>query len=380
MRIGIDARFLTHPQSGGFKTYTENLVKALSLIDDANTYVLYLDRPPAEGALPRKRNFVHRVVEGTHPVLGMPVREQIGLPRSIRQDRPDIMHFPCLTAPVSVPCPFAVTLHDVIWLSKPSFAKWSPKRLIMWTYTRYVSLLATRRARVIITVSESSKREIIQRLGVAQEKVVVTYEAVGSAFRFLADRSLLDRVCRQRGLPAGFVLAIGSADPRKNILGLLRAYAGFGPGLIDRYALVIVWTHRLLADEIAAEVARLALGNHVHFLSGVSDDELVGLYNAATVFAFPSHHEGFGLPLLEAMACGTPVVAAHNSSIPEVVGDAALLVDSTDTVALSTAIAQVLADPELRKGLGRKGLQRARMFSWERCARETLSIYEGIAR
>jgi len=339
MRIGIDARFLTHPQSGGFKTYTENLVNALSLIDSANTYVLYLDRPPGEAALP-KSNFTYRVVEGTLPVLGMPIREQIGLPKHAVQDHIDVMHFPCLTATLTSQCPFVLTLHDTIWLtSRPgslsSREGRSPKRWAMWLYNRWIPQLAARRARHIVAA-----------------------------------------IRRRYGLGKEFILGIGSADPRKNIAGLVSAYARLPKEHRIRYQLGIVWTHSFLQQELLNLIDQLGVHGRVRFLEGVSDKDLAQLYNAATLFVFPSHYEGFGLPPLEAMACGTPVVAANNSSIPEVVGDAGLLVDSTDFNALVTAIERALGDAALRTELSQKGLDRARQFSWERFGKETLKVYE----
>lgn len=381
MRIGIDARFLTHPQAGGFKTYTENLVNALALIDKANTYVLYLDRLSAEATLPQKNNFTYRVVEGTFPVLGMSIREQISLLKHIAQDRIDLMHFPCLTAALKSRCPFVLSLHDTIWLtSRPGSLSLregrSSKRWAMWLYNRWIPRLAAGRARHIITGSHATKADIVSQLGIPLEKISVVHHPTKTVFRPNRSEAPLEALRRRYSLGKEFILGIGSADPRKNMVGLVSAYAKLPSEQRSQYQLCIVWTHSFLQGGLLNLVDQLGVHGRVRFLEGVSDEELALLYNAATLFVFPSHYEGFGLPPLEAMACGTPVVAADNSSIPEVVGDAGLLVDSTDFDALATAIERALANAVLRAELSRKGSERAKQFCWERFGKETLKVYE----
>jgi len=383
MRIGIDARFLTHPQAGGFKTYTENLVNALSLTDNANTYVLYLDRSPVTTTLPKKSNFAYRIVEGTLPVLGMPIREQISLPGHVARDHIDVMHFPCLTAALRSRCPFVLSLHDTIWLtSRPgSFSSregHSAKRWAMWLYNRWIPRLAAQKARRIITGSYATRADIIEQLGISPEKISVVHHAIKTIFRPNKSEVLLKAVRRQYHLDDEFILGIGSADPRKNIVGLVHAYARLPGELRRRYQLGIVWTHSFLQAELLEVIDQLGVCGRVKFLEHVSDEDLALLYNAATLFVFPSRYEGFGLPPLEAMVCGTPVIAANNSSIPEVVGDAGLLVDSADCDAWAAAMAHALTDTTLRTELSRRGLERAGQFSWERFGEETLDVYERV--
>jgi len=357
------------------------LVNALSLIDTANTYVLYLDRPPVEATLPSKSNFTYRVVEGTLPVLGMPVREQIRLLKRIAQDHIDVMHFPCLTATLGSQCPFVLSLHDTIWLTArlgplSSREGRSPKRWAMWLYHRLVPQLAARCARHIIAGSHATKADIVNQLGIPSEQVFVVHHAVKTVFRPMGNEAQLAALRHRYGLEDEFILGIGSADPRKNMAGLVSAYAKLPSKQRSRYQLCIVWTHSFLRRELLSLIDQLRVNGRVRFLEGISDEDLAVLYNAATLFVFPSHYEGFGLPPLEAMACGTPVVATNNSSIPEVVGDAGLLVDSTDLDALATAIERALGDAVLRAELSQKGLDRAKQFSWERFGRETLEVYE----
>ncbi len=372
MRIGIDARFLTHPQRGGFKTYSENLISALATIDQENEYILYLDRIPSDAIrLPSEANFAFRVVDGRRPFLGMPWREQVSLSRRAAHDKIDLLHSPSLTAPLRLGCPSVVTIHDMIWyhqhrISTNSRLGW--KRQMLDSYYRIVAKSSARRAVAVITVSHAAKANIVQELNLHQDKIFVTYEAANHIFRPL-DSAACAAVLRDRfGLEPGYILAIGSADRRKNMNTLLRAYAKLSDTLRDRHPLVIVWTHNLLASNVAEQARSQGLTERVQFIEDVSNDELVVLYNAASVFVFPSREEGFGLPMLEAMSCGTPVVAARNSSIPEIAGGAALLVDAEDAQGMAYATEQLLLHTTLREELSQKGLARAADFSWTRCA------------
>ncbi|MGB9754961.1 MAG: hypothetical protein C0183_13430 [Roseiflexus castenholzii] len=379
MRIGIDARFLTHPQPGGFKTYTEQLIRALLEVDPDNEYILYVDRPPiAEMITPLAPHATVRVVPGTAPFIGMPWREQIGLVMQARRDRIDVLHALCLTAPVHAPCPLVVTIHDTIWMFPHRFTRQQQRvrRSLMDLYYRYVPKMAARRARAVITVSCDARAAIVQYLGIPAHRVFVTYEAAASIYR-TRDRALAINAVHERfGLSKGFILALGSADPRKNISTLIRAYAHVPEHMRIHHELAIVWTHPLLAESILAEARVRGVEGQLRFLRQVSNDDLVNLYNAAALFVFPSRYEGFGLPILEAMACGAPVVAANNSSIPEVAGEAALLVDAESPLSIARAIERLLNDASLRDELRARGMQRAASFSWQRCARETIAVYQ----
>lgn len=378
MKIGIDARFLTHPQKGGFKTYSENLVNALAEIDQETEYILYLDRAPDLTTVPFPPNFTFRIVPGRLPMVGMFWREQVGLARQVAHDQVDLFHAPNLTAPLYLNCPLVLTVHDMLWVSPAQFSRrssWSAKRALMEWYYRWVPHVAARHAALILTVSAAAKRSIVHRLGVKADQVIVTYEAANRLYHPIVDQAQLAYIRHQYKIDTAFILAIGSADPRKNLATLLQAFALLPPTIQRRYHLGIVWTHQFLTAEVAAQVHQLGLTPYVHFWEQVADADLVLLYNAAALFVFPSRYEGFGLPLVEAMACGTPVVAADNSSIPEVVGDAALLCPADDPALLAVRMEQVLTEPTLAARLSHKGRQRAAQFSWQSCARQTIAAY-----
>ncbi|MGL4650282.1 MAG: glycosyltransferase family 4 protein, partial [Caldilineaceae bacterium] len=210
------------------------------------------------------------------------------------------------------------------------------------------------------------------------DRLHVTHEAPAAHFAPVANAPAL--VATEYGLPGRFLLAIGSADPRKNIASLLRAYAGLPVALRAEYPLAVIWTHGHLATQMAELMQDLALSEHVRFLFQVSDRQLAMLYSACTAFLFPSRGEGFGLPLLEAMACGGAVLAANNSSIPEVAGDAALYFDADDLSGMTAAIQQALETPGMLDTLRRRGRERVALFSWARCARETLLVYHLVSQ
>jgi glycosyltransferase involved in cell wall biosynthesis len=382
MKIGIDARFLTHPQPGGFKTYTENLVATLARIDSKTEYILYLDRQPGpHDAVPTQSNFDTRVVPASLPVVGLPWREQVALGRQVKADRVDLLHSPCLTAPLFLACPLVITVHDMIWASPENFTSRGSlslkRRFIDW-YNYLVPRYAISRASAIITVSHASRNSILDTLRMDAKKVVVTHEAAGSAFRMIDDAGLLEAVRKKYDLPEKYVMALGAADPRKNIKSLIQAYGSLSNEIREKYQLVIVWTHTFLASEISKLVSELGLTGNVRFLQHVPNEDLVSIYNLASLFVFPSRYEGFGLPLLEAMSCGVPVVAANNSSIPEIVGDAAILFDAQDVNGISAAMCQVLADESVQARLKRDGLERASKFSWDKCGAETIAVYTDV--
>jgi glycosyltransferase involved in cell wall biosynthesis len=266
----------------------------------------------------------------------------------------------------------------MIWASREFFTgnnSWSIKRRLIDWYDYLVPKNAIQKAKAIITVSHASKAGIVAGLGIHPDKVFVTYEAAGFAFRRSGNPEQLGSIRQKYDLPSSYILALGSADPRKNIQTLIHAYGLLPERLREKHKLAIVWTHPFLAKDVSKLVKEFNLMQNVGFLMHVSNEDLVLLYNAATLFVFPSRYEGFGLPLLEAMSCGVPVVAANNSSIPEIAGDAAVYFDASDARMLAGVVTQVLMDERWRQTLINEGLSRVDEFSWESCARQSLHVY-----
>jgi glycosyltransferase involved in cell wall biosynthesis len=259
-----------------------------------------------------------------------------------------------------------ITVHDLSYLFFPQGFR-TLNRNYLQTFTR----LSVRQARRVIAVSESTKRDLVQQYGLSPGKVDVVHNGVDPGFRPLpADEVAAFR--REEGLPGQFILFVGTLEPRKNVVRLVEAYARLPK---DRPPLMLVGGKGWLYDEIFSRVEALGLSSVVRFVGYVPADALPWWYNAADLFVYPSLYEGFGLPPLEAMACGTAVISSTASSLPEVVGQAGLLIDPADAEALAKAMEQVLADREMRKEMRSSGLAQAQNFSWEKTARQTVESY-----
>jgi glycosyltransferase involved in cell wall biosynthesis len=385
MRIGLDARFLTHPQAGGFKTYTRNLVAALTDVDSTNQYIVYVDRSPrTQDHLPRQANVTIRPVSCAWPLVGMPVREQFALRRRIAADDLDLVHFLCNTATLGLRTPHVVTLHDRLQLAPQPFPlSGGASGLRHWAitaYSRRVIRPALTSAARVLTVSRYEGDALARDHGLPAERIVVTHEAADPQFRRLvsAERDRAQHEVEVRhGLRPPFLLGVGY-EPRKQIPTLIRAFAALSGACRD-LTLVIVAAAPAIHTALRALAGDLGVSDRVTVLSGTSVPDMVCLYNLADALVFPSIQEGFGLPPLEAMACGTPVIARRATSVPEIVGDAAVLLDTGDAAAWAAAIDRVRSTPGLRDQLVRRGLDRAASFSWRRCAEETLAVYRAVA-
>lgn len=388
MRIGIDARFLTHPQFGGFKTYTVNLIEALGSVDKNNQYVLYLDRQPSsdDAPIPRSPNFVYRVIPADLPLIGMPLREQVLLGWQIAKDQLDIVHFLCNTASVRAIGTYIVTLHDTIQLtsSNPFSLLKSPtehKRWAMLAYSKWAINGSVRKADRIVTVSEFEKGQIVRQLAIDPDRVSVTHLAPNSIYKPASPeekRSWRAKLPALFGIKKKFVMGVGY-EPRKNIQILIESFVKIASKFED-LDLVIVCadeTRRINFQQLAG---KFNLDGRVIILGSLPAKELLILYNLAECFVYPSERESFGLPPLEAFACGTPTIAMNMTSMPEVLGDGALMIDGKDVEIWANATERVLMDDGLRSSLIRRGLERASRLTWRNCALNTIQVYESVCQ
>lgn len=301
--------------------------------------------------------------------------EQLRAPLALRQEQIDVLHAMAFVAPILSSCPTVVTVLDLSFLRFPAAFK-TFKRV----YLRSMTRLSVRRAARVIAISESTRRDVIDLLGVPAERVTRVYCGVDPSFRPLAS----DRVAafrREKRLSDRFLLFLGTIEPRKNVVTLVQAFAALvasDPREMADVQLVLAGSQGWLADPVYACVEELGLQDRVRFAGYVPEEEKALWYNAATCFCYPSLYEGFGLPPLEAMACGVPVVTSNVSSLPEVVGEDALTVNPLDGAALCEAMRRVLVDPDLRAQLAARGLARARQFSWLDAARQTADIYRWV--
>jgi glycosyltransferase involved in cell wall biosynthesis len=281
----------------------------------------------------------------------------------------DILHSPDFIPPAFGYRRSIITVHDLNFLYYPRFLTAESRRY----YNEQIEW-ATRRADHILADSEATKTDLTTLLGVAPERITVVYLAADVGFRPLPEIEALKAAARY-GLHPGFLLFVGTLEPRKNVPGLLKAYRILLDQTGTDQPLVLVGGKGWLFDEVFEHIEALSLDSRVRFLHEVPDDDLPKLYNAASVSITPSFYEGFGLPALEAMSCGTPVVVSERASLPEVVGAAGLLVDPDEPDTLAAALERVLADGDLRTKMREKGLAQAARFSWKRTAQQTLAVY-----
>lgn len=370
MHIGIDAHALGQRQAGN-ETYIGNLIKSLAEIDDANRYTLYLAQADAAaswraGFCRRFPNFEIRLLPPPTPLVRVPV----ALEFELRLRPVDVLHVQ-FSAPLFCPVPVIATIHDLAFEHMPeTFTRRGSLQLkftVRWT---------AKRAARIATVSEYSRQDLLKTYKLPPEKVVVTHNGIGPSFSPEPAGSDEGQKLRRRfGIERDFILAVGSLQPRKNLVRLIRAYSELRRRGDFGYQLVIVGRKRWLASEIFAEVKKQDWGRDVIVTGYVQDEDLPAFYRAASAFIYPSLFEGFGIPPLEAMACGTPVVTSNTSSLPEVAGEAALLIDPYDEQALADAVARIVADQPLRTLLRERGLAQAKKFTWREAAEKTLQLY-----
>jgi glycosyltransferase involved in cell wall biosynthesis len=368
VRIGIDARKL---HDFGIGTYIRNLLRQLARIDQQTEYVL-LCRPADAPALHALGVNFRAVPE---PAGNYSIAEQFKIPLDLRRARVGLFHAPHYVLPPLVACRSVVTIHDCIHLMFPQYL---PNRAALG-YARAMMTMAARRSTRVITVSESSKRDIIRFFHTDPEKISVIYNSYDERFAIEPSEEEVLRVRERFQLHDEFVLYAGNVKPHKNLERVIDAFDLVRKRGLDHLKLV------LIGDEISRYAAlRRAVHQHqlhkyVRFLGYLPEETLAVMYRLAGVFVFPSLYEGFGLPPLEAMASGTPVVTSNVSSLPEVTGDAAVLVDPYDPLAIADGIYRVLTDEGVRRELRQKGLARARQFSWETSVRRIHEIYEQVA-
>ncbi len=368
VRIAIDAHMIGQRETGN-ERYTLNLIAALAQVDDKNHYLLLVTDPaPLQRAVSLPSHFE---IVSVRPAANVP-RLAWGIPRICWQRGAGVLHV-SYTAPPLLPCPTVVTVHDISYEFFPQFFSRRDRLLLSLAVP-----LSCRRAARVIAVSEWTRRDVVQRYGIAADKICVVYEAADE--RFLAPVADED-VARVRARYAAgrrYILAVGNLQPRKNLGRLVDAFAALvATGSVEQdLALLIAGQAHWRGSELFEAVRARGLQERVWFPGYVPEEDLPALYRGAEVFVHPALYEGFGLPPLEAMACSTPVVCSNAASLPEVVGNAALLFDPQDTDELARALGKLLGDPEQRRALALAGRARAARFSWERAARETLRVYQ----
>lgn len=376
MKIAIDVS-LAGSQSAGVGTYTRGLLEGLAAIDTENEYLLYsyLDLPqPSYRGFPQGHNFsLCTVTPGEEhwarswSSAALPPKEALGCV--------DIVHSPFFNAPRLGNGALIVTIYDISFLLYPQFHT-EANRLHCLNGTLRAALYADR----MIVLSHHTRNALVDYFAIPEERLRVIHAAPRQIYYPEGDIELIRNTLARLEIFHNFILSVGSLEPRKNLKTLLHAYATYIERHAGRELLVVAGGEGWLNEDLGLVVARLGLGEHVKFLGYVQDADLRVLYSAAKLFVYPSVYEGFGLPPLEAMACGAPVITSNASALPEVVGGAAVIVDPSSSEGLYYAMRQVLHDDGLRLKLRKQSLERARLFSWERTAEETLAVYQEVGR
>jgi len=371
LRIAIDAHSVG-TGLGGNESYATNLVEALAEIDQKNQYTIYVTKREAlERFKDRWPNFRVRSTLPHTPFIRIPLT----LSSELRRNPVDVLHVQFTSPPVA-PCPVVVSIHDLSFEHLPLTFKRRSRMQLRMTVRR-----SARQAAQVLTLSEFVRDDVVATYGIDAERVAVVPLAAPAHFSPVQEEKELRRVRQKYGINQNYILSVGAIQPRKNLPRLLEAYALLRRSQpeVNLPKLVLVGKCAWLYDETLRKIEELGLGNQVTLTGYVPEADLPALYSGANCFIYPSYFEGFGLPPLEAMKCGVPVIVGNRTSLPEVVDDAAILVDPFEVGDIAAGISKVINDSKLRSSLRSKGLARAKVFDWRETARKTLAVYEKAA-
>ena len=366
MRFAVDAHAIGRHLTGN-EVYVRNLLNGFAAVDGESEFITYLSTDDAAPWVPPQ--FPVRRIAG-NPF----VRLGCDLALKLRRDRPDLLHVQ-YTAPLACPVPVVVSVHDVSFLEHPDFFQLSRSVQLRFTVRRTIQ-----RAARIVTGSEFSRQAIARAYSLDPGRISVVHNAAADGFHQIRPQVARGQVRERFGLAAPFILSVGDLQPRKNHTGLIAAFTALlrsHPEL--PHELVLAGKETWFAKHVRRAAQDSGVASRIRFLGFVSDEDLLHLYNSCDLFCFPSFYEGFGLPALEAMACGAAVACSNTSALPEVVDGAALLFDPYKSSEITRAMLDLLLDPELRERMGRLGSRRATHFSWRKAARQTLDVYYQVA-
>jgi glycosyltransferase involved in cell wall biosynthesis len=371
LRIAIDAHSVG-TGLGGNESYATNLIEALAEIDQENRYTLYVTRREAvERFSKRWPNFDVRATLPHTPLIRIPLI----LSAELRRHPVDVLHVQ-FTAPPFSPCPVVVSIHDLSFEHLPQTFRWRSRKQLRITVRR-----SAREASQVIALSEHARKDIIDTYRIPPEKVTAIPLAAAAHFRPIRNDEELQRVRQTYGIEGEYILSVGAIQPRKNLSRLVAAYSRLRRATPEGNLpkLVLAGKCAWLYEETLHTIKELQVSDSVILTGYVPEKDLPGLYSGALCFVYPSYFEGFGLPPLEAMKCGVPVIVGNRTSLPEVVGDAGILVDPFDADTIAGAMNKLISDSTLRAELAARGLARATLFDWRETARQTLRVYQKAA-
>ena len=365
MRIAVDAHAIGRHLTGN-EVYVRSLLSEYSILDPESEFIAYISEAGADRLVPRRFR-TEKVAADPYFRLGWDLSRRLAI------DKPDLVHVQ-YTAPLINRTPVVVTVHDVSFIEHPEYFTAMRRAQLRFNVERTVKM-----ADRIITVSEFSRDAILRAYPVSPDKVRVIPNAVSSEFRVVSRGRATHAVQERLGVQAPFIFSVGDLQPRKNHIGLITAFSALTAAHPElKHHLVIAGQNTWFTPKVRAAAQASGVASRIHFTGFVSDADLVRLYNACDCFVFPSFYEGFGLPILEAMACGRAVACSNTSAMPEVAEGAGLLFDPRNPTSIARAIADILLDSELRERMESRGLHRAAHFNWRKSAGATLDVYREV--
>ena len=375
MKIGIEGQRLYRRNKHGMDMVALELIKNLQLTDHENEYVVFVKPDEDNTCIPQAPNF--KIIElkgGPYPIW-----EQIALPKAAKDEGCDILHCTSNTGPIWSAVPLIVILHDIIYLESVSILKkggtWYQKLGNM--YRRWVVPPVVRKSKRVVTVSNFEKERIKNFMGLG-DNLVAIYNGVGKHFKEITDKTILDKAKNKYNLPDKFLFFLGNTDPKKNTPNVLKAFAEFNAESKVKYKLVMLDFDETVLQAILSDIGHPEIRSDIQLTGYVVNTDLPAIINQCEVFLYPSLRESFGIPILEGMACGVPVITSNTSSMPEIAGNAALIVDPYNPGEIKNAIVKLVTDKDLRADLKIRGIQQAAKFSWENMAKQYLSLYNEV--
>ena len=378
MIIGIDGRELEKGKITGIGRYLLNFLKFATTFKKEYQFILYGNQ------------FTHLDYKSPNLTLKIILErititwDQVLLPANLKNDKVDVFLSPYIKAPFFSPCPYITTVHDLLFLSTPDYTGWRYK--IYNEIFKIFGKAVSKRATAVITDSEYSKKDIIKIFGVDEEKIHTISLGISGEYKPVTDRGLIENTKKDYGIAGKYILYVGNFKPHKNVRRLIEAFAEAIPHLPTPLQggegggvkLVLGGRRDKFVPLLEKFAEKLGIKDSIIFTDFIKDEDLPALYSSAEIFVYPSLYEGFGLPVLEAMACGTPVICSNTTSLPEVAGDAGILINPEDVKSIASAMAKLLIDDVLREDLRKKGLNRAKEFTVEKYSAKILSLIESI--
>lgn len=376
MKIGIEGQRLFRRKKHGMDMVALELIKNLQVIDTKNDYVIFVKPDEDKTCIPTATNFtIVELAGGPYPTW-----EQNALPKAAKEHGCDILHCTSNTGPIFSQVPLIVIVHDIIYLESISIFKkegtWYQKLGNM--YRRFIVPKVIKSGKRIVTVSNYEKERIHNHFPTIGDKLLTIYNGVGPHFKKITDQPYLDEIKTKYNLPEKFLFFLGNTDPKKNTRGVLKAFAQFNAQSKEKYKLVMLDYEEGALQKLLSDVGYPEAREFIQLAGYVPNDELPAIINQCDVFLYPSLRESFGIPTLEGMACGVPVITSNTSSMPEIAGDAACIVDPYKPEEITNAIIKILEDKNYRNLLCQKGVEQAKKFSWRIMAEENLKLYNQV--